>query len=431
MRNNAKTAAKATKVMFRTEKVASGQSPKEVKEAYNLLSALAPAAKINTKTLSLAHNNWNVSQTFTYMKSMRKTLRQIVRSQTVNRTTASISKLAGGRVIRIELPTDNKNWRQDAAKYLKREVKNNREIAKTTEVTRRIRTRSSVFDATKDTGLQVYTRPGQMLAFAEIRKSSMVRIAKRPMTNEEHTGIELEFIIPHTVQEANVMKDLTPFGKYIEYKGDGSVGRYQYTDEYGEQATKSTKRNPNDYGKEIAICAPVSEYKAVLTGVCNVLAKHGAYVEKCCGLHVHVDARRNATQRNATTVYNNLRLAQALLLSMQPKSRRDNHYCKKSTSTDFYSAIHQSRYHAINASAFNEHSTIEVRCHSGTIDATKISRWVDILRSLADAPLVNKPIVTDKALAEACPNIPASLVLHAKERRKQFRAPRGSKTKAA
>lgn len=410
MKSTKKQARKATKVTFRTILTDSEQPRRSVQEAYSLLASMDEVAKLNMKNIGIARNNWTLNQGFAFLKTMRQTLRKITRSNERIITKANIKKLCAGRIIHLEYDTAQKDWRKNASALLKAEMKIHREDAKQNKFSIRQRLRSGVdMVVTKDIGRQVNIVPGQMLAFAEIKKSQMVCVAKRPMTQEEHTGIELEFLVPAERSIIQLQKALLPFANFIEFKHDGSVKGEGYV------------------GREIAICAPISQYQTVVNGVCRILAEHGCKVNMTCGLHVHVDVRRS-TKRLAETVYNNLRLAQGLLLSMQPKSRRDNHYCKKSTAKNFYNAIEADRYKAINAKAYNEHCTIEVRCHSGTIEASKIIRWVEILRSLSDAALIQKPVVTDKALAMVCPDIPCSLVLHAKERRAAFRQPR---TKAA
>jgi len=58
-----------------------------------------------------------------------------------------------------------------------------------------------------------------------------------------------------------------------------------------------------------------------------------------------------------------------------PASRRGNQYC------DFGISI-RDRYKAVNVCAFNKHSTIEIRLHSGTTDYTKIISWIRLLELL-------------------------------------------------
>jgi hypothetical protein len=133
-----------------------------------------------------------------------------------------------------------------------------------------------------------------------------------------------------------------------------------------------------DRGHEIAIVAPASKMSEVLNKVCTVLDEHGAYVNSTCGLHVHLDARKS----NQKLMFSNLVNSQKLLYSMCPKSRYDNSYCAPNESgTDMYE--YGGRYWGINPGSYQKHKTIEVRLHSGSVNADKIIHWIYILKKIA------------------------------------------------
>lgn len=141
---------------------------------------------------------------------------------------------------------------------------------------------------------------------------------------------------------------------------------------------------------------------AQVTTVCQVLQTLGVQVNRSCGLHVHHDA--NDLSLNAWKNLSKLYLKyEATLDSLLPRSRRmgSNNYCKALRSrfasiTDGFAAIDQAgdlrrlasllegmdRYHTLNLTAFWRHGTVEVRHHSGTIEAEKILHWVSLTQCL-------------------------------------------------
>ncbi len=153
-----------------------------------------------------------------------------------------------------------------------------------------------------------------------------------------------------------------------------------YDDHERYQCNCECNCEDNSDGHEIAIVAKHSEISEVVTKVCKVLAKHNAYVNSTCGLHVHVDARR----RDQHKMFANLVKAQKLLFSMVPQSRKENGYCDvndSGLSMDSY----EGRYWGINPASYEEHKTIEVRLHSGTVNAKKIINWINLLQKIAYA----------------------------------------------
>ena len=133
-------------------------------------------------------------------------------------------------------------------------------------------------------------------------------------------------------------------------------------------------------GHEIAIVAKSSKIAEVLTKVCEVLAKHNSKVNSSCGLHVHVDMRGRDQKR----AFANLVKSQRLLYSMCPKSRYNNSYCAPNEH-GLDMGGYEGRYWGINPKSYEEHRTIEVRLHSGSINAEKIINWVVLLQKIAYA----------------------------------------------
>ena len=150
-------------------------------------------------------------------------------------------------------------------------------------------------------------------------------------------------------------------------------------------------------GAEFRVCAPAYKMQEVITTLCAILKDIGAKVNTSCGLHVHLD-QRNRTPEEVQQTFANFIRAQNLLLSVVPKSRRENHFCKKHRGTDFQSAMYGQRYKIVNASAYRKHKTIEIRLFNGTVNATKIINWVKTLWAIENGqPVLRCPKTFDIA----------------------------------
>ena len=117
--------------------------------------------------------------------------------------------------------------------------------------------------------------------------------------------------------------------------------------------------------------------------ICQALAGNSK-TNNSCGMHVHVDMRG----RNPKRAYKNLFEAQPILYAMCPSYRLQKDGYSVPT-TDYLpfeekGAKECVRYSGINKASFNLHKTLEVRIHSGTLNASKIIFWAKLLVKIAD-----------------------------------------------
>lgn len=167
-------------------------------------------------------------------------------------------------------------------------------------------------------------------------------------------------------------------------------------------------------GVEVPVLATEKNFRRVVSDVCRVLADHDATVNSTCGLHVHLDMRN----RDVTRAYRQLVLAQPLLMSLVPPSRRRNRFCKLNTTPLFKNAS-DDRYYTVNACAYREHETLEVRLHTGTVNAEKINAWITLLLTIIDGRRLTRPL-RSLADAHALFRFDAHLLAYLRERQAKF-----------
>jgi hypothetical protein len=162
-------------------------------------------------------------------------------------------------------------------------------------------------------------------------------------------------------------------------------------DHYGELRGKTVfgcKDDGSIDGKEFV--SPILSSDAGLEAIdtfCDLAARHEFAVDKKCGFHAHFDLGEESIDALRRIARAYLK-TQNLWLRFASESRRENHYCqhidwdsetidRQETTGDFYNfAQNLDRYQWCNFAAYAEHSTVEIRLHTSTLDEDKISNWV-------------------------------------------------------
>lgn len=145
--------------------------------------------------------------------------------------------------------------------------------------------------------------------------------------------------------------------------------------------------------------------------ICKVLSKKGYYIDKTCGLHVHIETPQNLELIKKLYLFYSK--YESFFFKMLPSSRQKSEYCEKIRQTDNFSvkdvkdikSLHQfkKKYYETNFYASNMNTkyykkrrcwtnfhslfyrgTLEIRSHSGTINSEKIKNWIIIHLSVMD-----------------------------------------------
>lgn len=158
-----------------------------------------------------------------------------------------------------------------------------------------------------------------------------------------------------------------------------------------------------------------------LKATSSTLIENSFTVDKLCGLHVHLDMRDWFNNQDGNFIANLKNLfafyiaIEDIILSFLPLSRRGNRYCQylkdtysindvracnsldeieklwyKTRSKNFIDSAKSDKYHSSRYSGINFHSVLankhlEIRYHSGTINARKILEWVNLHAVIVDS----------------------------------------------
>lgn len=163
--------------------------------------------------------------------------------------------------------------------------------------------------------------------------------------------------------------------------------------------------------------------------VCDSLTEAGAKVNRRCGYHVHLDV----SDFELSHFKNLLKLwvkFEDVFDSFQPPSRRSNAntFCQsnlgrfgaidtpeaqaqscrrafeaidRAQSMEELRNLFLSRYHKLNVQAYFRHRTIEIRHHSGTLNADKAANWVLLMMELYDTARKAKVVRVRPSNSEA------------------------------
>lgn len=180
----------------------------------------------------------------------------------------------------------------------------------------------------------------------------------------DYIGVEIEFITDWSGSDIKSLADKMRLRNF-NLGTDGSIEPNK--DDNDDQ------ENSDDAGFEARILLINNpEYiKREMKKVCQLLNQINAYVNKSCGLHVHLDVRfKDDSERRE--IGKRFGRCLSVLSTLVPSSRRENSYCQLQVSSS-------DRYSAVNMTAIDRYQTIEIRLHSGTVDFLKITKWIELL----------------------------------------------------
>ncbi len=237
----------------------------------------------------------------------------------------------------------------------------------------------------------ILVEPNQFGLISNKLAKTIIQKTKVPTTTEKNfVGIEIEMLSGIDFNEIEKLFCENKLHRYVNLGEDVSIKC-----EVG-----------GFYAMELRICVPEDILDEKLKAITNALKKARCYVNKTCGMHVHLDMRN----RDPELCYRNLFKVQDIMLSSQPLDRRKNKYCQPNTTPSLKlsefdgDGDNATRRLAINTQSYNKNNmkTIEIRIHEGSVKYENIFNWVNFLvGTVSLTEELRKPIQTITELKEA------------------------------
>jgi len=198
-------------------------------------------------------------------------------------------------------------------------------------------------------------------------------------------GLELELLIPyHNYAFKLIVNKLEALGVKIKWEGFSHS-----TAAHWKLVTDASVGKEGFVGYELVspILEDTKETFEEIAKICNGLIEIGCIVDKCCGLHVHINAS-TITLTEAKIIYKRYQMHEAKIDSWMHASRRANEaqHCRTIVSQNInesaktIDSLTSNRYYKLNLKSFVAYGTVEFRHHAGTLDSQKIIYWIMFIR---------------------------------------------------
>lgn len=148
---------------------------------------------------------------------------------------------------------------------------------------------------------------------------------------------------------------------------------------------------------------------AALKTAMEALSAAGATVNRSCGTHVHHDVNDMTGPQLADmmVLYTDRQAALDTVLAPSRRNGRWTYHWRQSELQDVLSVlrastggrrgtrIHADRYKTINIMSYPKYGTIEFRQHQGTLNYSKLERWILMGQAMCEAVKAGRSIRTD------------------------------------
>ena len=192
----------------------------------------------------------------------------------------------------------------------------------------------------------------------------------------------------------DVYAALDPEGRQWKFMSDGSIDA---------QKRVGGKKISADREYQTEMVSPICRYEDIVSiqEIVRKLKERGAFVNKTCGIHVHIDASPfdARTLRNITNIMASKE--DLIYKALQVSVSREHSYCQK-VEQRFLEGLHRkqpktlngveriwyggdsrrdthyddSRYHCLNLHSVFQKGTVEFRLFNGTLHAGKIKAYI-------------------------------------------------------
>lgn len=242
----------------------------------------------------------------------------------------------------------------------------------------------------------VFTKPLSVLEmFKNIDYNERIQTEKRPhpQIKDHHIGIEIEMNMKVDRSKLDKLFIDAKLSGYVKNKGDGSI---QHRDD--------------EHPIEVTALFKQARTNEMVKSICDVIKQAGGRVNNSCGLHVHLDMRNRDHEKSYNNLYQCLPIINAIIPPNRVTGDWARRYCAQNAVATLEEQNRQGgRYWAINTQSLREHKTLEIRIHSGTVNANKIINFIKLLTMIVDHDMLSGKVNTMEDLRATFPEMSAEL----------------------
>lgn len=235
---------------------------------------------------------------------------------------------------------------------------------------------------------------------------------------EQNFGIEIEMTGITRQRAAQVIAEY--FHTSPQYDG-GAYGAYSIADNEGRrwkivsdasiqcQKKVDSRKQSADREYSVEFVSPICKYEDIekIQEMVRALRDAGAFCNKSCGIHIHINAAPFEAYQLRNLVNIIASKEDMVYKALQVDSQRESRYCKK-INPDFLDRInrqkpktrselqalwyngrdgshqhyHDSRYHCLNLHSVFQKGTIEFRAFNGSIHAGKLKAYIQFCMAI-------------------------------------------------
>jgi hypothetical protein len=235
---------------------------------------------------------------------------------------------------------------------------------------------------------------------------------------EQKFGIEIEMTGITRQRAAEVLAEY--LGSFSQYEG-GGYGTYSVADDENRkwklvsdasiqcQKKVGSRKQIADRDYSVELVSPICRYEDIekIQEMIRVLREAGAFSNKSCGIHIHINAAPFEANQLRNLVNIIASKEDMVYRALQVDSQRERRYCRKidsefleslnrqkpKTRTHLqnlwykgndgsYQHYHDSRYHCLNLHSVFQKGTIEFRAFNGSLHAGKMKAYVQFCMAI-------------------------------------------------
>lgn len=257
----------------------------------------------------------------------------------------------------------------------------------------------------------------------DLRKQTFgIEIEMTGITREKAASVIAMYFGGHTMHHGG------GYDTYLVHDAQGRVWKTMNDSSINSQKKVDGRKERAEYYYQTEVVTPVLKYDDLddLQQIVRELRKAGAFVNKSCGIHIHIGAEKHTPNSLSNLVKIMASKEELIYKALDVLPNRANRYTKKiekkfleavikdkpQSMAKFYDDWYEnnggddcrtchynnSRYHGLNLHATNTKGTVEFRLFNSTLHAGKIKAYIQFCLAL-NAMAINQKSATFREAA--------------------------------